>query len=190
MNEPKEFERAKLLLTAGILNNEIEIEVYDWLRLTVPEYGTKPFNKRFETWINKQAAERFGTEVYKNWGMNGEDREYPKIRFSLTKDSYWDKFEFTFYYLGREVGYDYDTREPVLKDRANEHEKLFGIHGIEDIVKQATDIAVYRREAIEKMQGNMKYLAKLFAQRDRLRDEIKSHNEQISYVISDIARIK
>lgn len=186
------MEKMKLELTAAILNNEKEAEVYDWLALTVPEY-TGQFNKRFETWLNKKASERFGTEVYKNWGMNGEDKEYPKISFYLHKSDYQltdtPKFEFSFNYKGKTVSYDYENKTTVIRDQ-NENEKLFGIAGTADIVEWAERVAKNRRENVEKMQSNLRELPKLIAEHDKLKADIEKFNDKISYAISDSMRIK
>jgi hypothetical protein len=179
MNNTTEYDRAKMLLSAGILNNQKEIEVYEWLRLIVPDYGTKPFNKRFETWLNKQSIERFGTETIHNWGMNGESKSFPKIRFGFTKDTYSERYQLTFYYKGKGLGYNYETKTDHLRE-TNEHETLMGLHNAAEIVEWAMRVKDNRAE----------YLPKLMAQRDRLRSEIADHNDKISYAISDIVRVK
>lgn len=188
-----QIDKLKLELTAGILNNEREAEIYDWLALTVPEYGNKPFNKRFETWINKQAEERFGTKTIENWGMNGEAKTYPQVWFTLTKDPYplsdVPKFEFSFRYEGKMVGYDYGTKKAVMRDHT-ESEKLFGIKGITDIVEWCGRVSANRRENVLKMQDNNRNIKKLLAHRDKLKELIDAHNESISYIIRQEVGIK
>lgn len=182
----------KLTLTAKILNTNTEIEVYDWLRLIIPEYGDKPFNKRFETWLNKQASDRFGIEVYKNWGMNGEDREYPKINFYFRKATWsmnGDKYDLSFNYKGKAVQYDYETKQAKISDKS-ENEQLIGVDSTASIIEWAERIVINRRENVEQMQSNMTQLPKLVAERDKLKAAIEAYNDKISYTISDTMRIK
>jgi hypothetical protein len=183
------MDKLKTQLTAAILNSQKEAEIFGWMALTLPEYGTKPFNKRLETWLNKQAGDRFGTEVYKNWGMNGEDKTYPKVSFYLTKSSYSDKYELSVNYKGKQAQYDYDTKTTELRDR-NENEKLLGLANIGDIVDSSNRIVTNRTENVVKMQSNIKELAKLTKERDDLKAKISAYNDKISYAISDEMRIK
>lgn len=187
------MEKCKAILSAKILDSTKQIEVFEWLAFVAPEYGTKPFNKRFETWLNKKAGERFGTKTLKNWGVHGEDKEFPKVSFYMHKADYQltyeVKYELSVNYDGKEASYDYDTKTTVIRDRS-QNEKLFGLVGVDDLVVWANRIVTNRRESIEKMQGNLKYLPKLMAMRDRLQMEIKDYNDKISYAISDEMRIK
>lgn len=183
----------KLQLAAAMINHERLSEICDWLVATAPDYGNKPFNKRFETWLNKQAGERFGTEVYKNWGTNGEDKTYPKVTFYLHKSDYQytdvAKFELSINYRGTTVQYDYETKTSELREH-NENEKLYSITSVSDIAEQCAQIAAYRRESVVKMQSNLKQLDKLRAERDKLKAAIDAYNDKISYAISDSMRIK
>lgn len=182
--------KCKLLLTAAILNNEKEAEIYDWLKLIVPEYKGV-FNKRFETWINKKASERFGDKTIENWGMNGESKTYPRVNFYMRRDDFMDtvKYEFSFNYEGKTVGYDYDTKTDVLRDH-NENEKLFGIKSAEEIVDWSLRVAANRRENVEKMQDNLRNLPALEQERIELKLKLEAYNNKISYAISDQMRIK
>lgn len=184
-----EIERAKLHLTADILNLNREVDIYKWLALAVPDYSTKPFNKRFETWLNKQSSERFGTETIDNWGMYGESKTYPSVNFSLTRDSYSETSELSIRYKGRTLRYNYDDKKNYIGEN-QETEKLFGLKSASDIVERSTAIVPVRHESIELMQPNLRHLPKLFAQRDALRMAIKDHNDKVSYSIAELVRVK
>lgn len=183
------METNKMKLTAGILNLGKEVEICDWLALVAPEYGTKPFNKRFETWLNKQSAARFGTHTIENWGIDGEDKEFENVRFGFHKQSWGDGYELNYYYKGQAVGYDYDAKAPTMRE-SNEREGFVAITSVDDIAMWAKRCSQNRTMEREKAQGNLRYIAKLMAQRDRLKQEISEHNDRISYLISDELRIR
>jgi hypothetical protein len=125
--------------------------------------------------------------------MNGEDKEYPRVNFYMHKSDYQltdeAKYELSVNFDGKELGYDYESRSDVLRDR-NQNEKLFGLVGVEDLVTWSNRIVENRREGIEKMQSNLRNLAKLEKERTALKAKIDAYNEKISYAISDTMRIK
>ena len=183
------MESNKLKLTAGIFNLGKEVEIYDWLALIAGDYGTKPFNKRFETWLNKQSAERFGTHVIEAWGMNGEDKEFENVRFGFSKRDWSDGYGLDFYYKGQAVRYDYDAKQAVLGD-SNEREGLVSLKDIAEIVEWSKKCSSNRAMEREKARGNLKNIAKLAAEHDRLKQQISEYNDKISYIISDELRIR
>ena len=183
------MESNQMKLTAGILNLGKEIEIYDWLALIAGDYGSKPFNKRFETWLNKASAERFGTHTLENWGMNGEAKTFENVRFSFRRKDWGDGYELNFYYKGQQVGYDYDAKKAVMRE-SNEKDGLVSVGDIAEVIDWSKKCSANRAMEREKAQGNLKYLAKLMAQRDRLKSEISDHNDKISYLISDEMRIR
>lgn len=182
------MESNKLKLTAGILNLGKEVEIYDWLALVAPDYGTRPFNKRFETWLNKQSIERFGTHTVENWGGAGEHKEFENVRFGFSKKDWGDGYELNFYYKGQQVRYDYDAKQAFLGD-SNEKEGLVSVKDIAEIVEWSKKCSANRAMEREKAQGNLRYIAKLMAQRDSLKEQISAHNDKISYLLSDELRI-
>lgn len=183
------METNKLKLTAGILNLGKEVEIYDWLALIAPDYGTRPFNKRFETWLNKQSVERFGTHTVENWGMNHESKEFENVRFSFHKQSWGDKYELTFYYSGQSTYYDYDTKQVKLRD-SNEREALVSVESVEQIKEYAQKCSSNRAMEREKARGNLVVLPELMEQQQKIKDLIRTFNDDISYILSDELRIK
>jgi len=183
------MENNKLKLTAGILNLGIEVEIYDWLALIAGDYGTKPFNKRFETWLNKQSAERFGTHTVKEWGFDKAGKEFENVRFGFHKQSWGDRMELNFYYNGKAVGYDYDAKKTVMRN-SNERETFVSVESVDQIIDYAKKSSANRAMEREKAQGNLRAIAKLSAERDRLKQLISDHNDKISYIISDELRIR
>jgi len=178
----------RLILTAAILNSEREIEIYDWLgRISLEYHGQQ--NKRFETWIDKQASERFGTEIYKNWGLNNENKEFPKVRFHYRKNGIFDKFELTFYYQGKAGQYDYDAKEYKIVSH-NEHETLMNIEHTSNIAQQCIDIVGKRRENLIKMKANLQHLEELETQHAKMLKAIETYNDLISWPLSDTLRIR
>lgn len=183
------MESNKLKLTAGIFNLGKEVEIYDWLALIAGDYGTKPFNKRFETWLNKQSIERFGTHTVENWGGAGEHKEFENVRFGFYKQSWGDKYELNFYYKGQAVRYDYDAKAAVLGD-SNEKEGLLSVSDIAEIVEWSKKCSSNRAMEREKARGNLVVLPELMEQHKKIKELIESFNDDISYIISDELRIK
>lgn len=183
------MESNKLKLTAGIFNLGKEVEIYDWLALIAGDYGTKPFNKRFETWLNKQSAERFGTHIVEDWGGAGKHKEFENVRFGFSKKDWGDGYELNFYYKGQQVRYDYDAKQAFLGD-SNEREGLVSVKDIAEIVDWSKKSSANRAMEREKAQGNLEDIAKLTAERDRLQQQISEHNDRISYLLSDELRIR
>lgn len=181
------METNKLKLTAGILNLGTEVEIYDWLALVAPEYGTRPFNKRFETWLNKKSAERFGTHKVERWG--DEIVDYENVRFSFSKQSWGDKFELNFYYPGKSVGYDYDAKKAVMRD-SNEREGLVSVASVDEIVDWSKKCSSNRAMEREKARGNLTVLPELMKQQQKIKDLICAFNDDISYLLSDELRIR
>lgn len=188
-------EKAKLLLTAAILNNKRQVEIFGWLALVAPDYGTKPFNKRFETWLNKLSSERFGTKTIENWGMNGESKTYPKVTFYLRKEDYQygdgddTRFGFNIHYDGKTVRRSFDNKTETIED-SNESEKIFSVTDIAGIVEHSQHIAQFRQHDIDKMEDNMAHLAELEIERAEVNAKLKAYNDKLSYAISDQMRIK
>lgn len=183
------MENSKLKLTAGILNLGKQVEIYDWLALVAPEYGTKPFNKRLETWLNKQSAERFGTHTLEDWGMNHESKEFENVRFSFRRKDWGDGYELNFYYDGQAIGYNYDAQRAELR-KSSEKESLYSVASVEEIADWSKKSSANRAMEREKAQDNLKSLAKLTVQHDKLKAEIAAYNDGISYLLSDELRIR
>lgn len=181
------MEKHKITLSAGILNLGKEVEIYDWLALIAPDYGSKPFNKRFETWLNKRSAERFGTHQVERFG--NEKIDYENVRFGFNKQSWGDKYELNFYYSGKTARYDYDTKTTVMGD-SNERECLVSVESIEQIVDYAQKSSSNRAMEREKARGNLTVLPELIALKEKLTDMISSYNDDISYLLSDELRIR
>lgn len=183
------MESNKLKLTAGILNLGKEVEIYDWLALIAGDYGSKPFNKRFETWLNKQSIERFGTHTVEDWGGAGKHKEFENVRFSFSKKDWGDGYELNFYYKGQAVGYDYDAKKAVMRD-SNEREGLVSVESVDEIVDNAKKCSSNRAMEREKARGNLVVLPELMEQHKKIKELIDSFNRDISYIISDELRIK
>jgi hypothetical protein len=183
------MENITLKLNAGIYNLGREIEIYKWLAFTAPAYGSKPFNKRLETWLNKASAERFGTHTLEDWGLNHESKIFENVRFSLRKKDYGDGYELNFYYEGRALQWDYETRTSTLR-KSNEKECLYTVESINEITTWAEKIAINRTAEQVKARGNIRALARLTKQRDALKAKISEHNDAISYIVADDLRVK
>lgn len=183
------IEHAKLRLTAAILNNEKEIEIYSWLAATVPEYGTRPFNQRFITWLNKKAGERFGTHNVERYGQTG-GVDMPNVNFYMGRTTYTDKvqFDFSFTYKGKTADYNYPAdggpKEFVLRD-SSKHEKMYGVAGVEELVKQVLGYIESRQNQIMKLNQNLADLPELANELLGLQKAVRKYNDKISYAISD-----
>lgn len=183
------MEAHKLKLSAGIFNLGEEVKIYDWLARAAGEYGTKPFNKRFETWLNKQSAEHFGTYTVKDWGGAGKHKEFENVRFGFSKKDWGDGYELNFYYKGQQVLRDYEAKQVFLGD-THEKEGLYTVGDIAEVIDWSKKCSANRAMEREKAQGNLEHIAELTAERDRLRQQISEHNDKISYLLSDELRIK
>lgn len=180
----------KLKLKAQIYNHEQLIEACKFLQTI--EYNGQ-FNKRFETYLNEESSKVFGTQTIKGWGMNGEDKVYPKVNFYFRKSDFQltdePKYELSINYDGQEAGYNYDSKETELRKRS-QNEKLFGLKDVEEVKMWAGRIVENRTEGIELMQANIKNFAKLEHERLALKVKIEAYNKKISYAVSDEMRIK
>lgn len=176
-------------LTAAILNYEQEAGIYEWLALIVPDYGTRPFNKRLETWLNKLSADRFGTHTVENWGGNGASKEFENVRFAFRKSDYSDKFELSFYYAGQATWLDYDDHSYKLHG-SNEHETLSNITDANDLATRARELGRSRLEYKVKLQDNLANIDALAIEHDQLRADIKAFNDKLTFAISDDLRIR
>jgi hypothetical protein len=179
--------RNELQLQATIHNLEQESAIWRWVALTAPHYGTKPFNKRFETWLNKESMSFFGEETVQRFdGM----QQIPKIRFGFRKSDYSDYFEFSFYYPSQTVAQDYDTHTFKLRDGASEREYITGIHNLDELVGWADKIPANRQMERAKAQGNLRDLAKLEARKEELSKLVTEYNDSISYCLGDAMRLR
>ena len=85
--------------------------------------------------------------------------------------------------------YDYDAKQAFLGE-SNEREGLISVKDIADIIESSEKCSANRAMEREKAQGNLKSIAKLTAERDRLQQQISEHNDRISYLLSDELRIR
>ena len=182
------MQRIELKLQAGIHNAETEATIYEWLAEILPEYGTKPFNKRLETWLNKQSAEKFGEETI-DWGYNEETKTFPRVSFYFRKSDWSDNFNLSFSYKGEEAGYNYDTRNIEIQARTI-REELLGVENNDNLIEQSRRNGEHRRDSIKLMQSNLRDLSQLIGEYDDLKKEISAFNESISYIIADDLRIR
>lgn len=186
------MEKERAQLTAAIFNNEKEAEIFEWLVLMLPDYGTRPFNKRLETWLNKCAMQRFGTEVYKNWGMNGEDKTFSKVTFYMHKADYptdTTRYELSVNYKGKNAQYDYETKKIEIREHS-ENERLFSVSDASELIERARSIVTNRIENVKKMRDNLAHLEELQRERGSLQSAIKTFNEKLSYAVADTMRVK
>lgn len=183
------IDELKCKLSAAILNYQREAEIYDWLALTAPGYTQKQFNKRYETWINKQSIERFGSETIGNWGLHGESKQHPAVNFSLAKSSYSSDYELRFSYTGQTAGIDYDNHRYVLR-KSTEWETLYTVTSVKDITERAAALATSRRAYILQLQDNLQNISALMIEHGQLRADIKAFNDKLTFAISDDLRIR
>ena len=95
-------------LDAEIYNAEKDIEICTFLQgITY----TGQWNKRFETYLNKISGETFGTKQVEKWGMNNATVDFPLVQFRFNKKDYGDGYTLKYFYEGKQVSYDYDTKE-------------------------------------------------------------------------------
>jgi hypothetical protein len=183
------FDKLKLQLEAEIYNNEQEELISDWLAKVAAKY-TGQFNKRFETYLNNLSSEAFGTETIENWGMNGESKTYPTVRFTFTKEPYTfndgTAYNLSFYYKGKAVRQAYDSRVWKLESTNGESYKLFMLHDMEKVIAQAKQITAARRNEYTKLKDNLDRLPELIKESQELHRKAKSFDEQISYAIREV----
>lgn len=182
------FEKLKLQLQAAIYNNKQEENISDWLAEVASGY-TGAFNKRFETYLNKMSSEAFGTETIENWGVNGESKTYPKIKFTFIKETYGLKpeaaYNLSFYYQGKAARQAFDSRVWKL-EIVNESYKLFGLRDMEKVITQAKQITAARRNEYTKLKDNLDRLPELILESQELHRKAESFDHQISYAIREV----
>jgi len=178
----------KLQLEAAIYNAEKMIEIYEFIAST--NYSGQ-FNKRYQTYLDKMSSEKFGTQVYPQWGMNGEDKIFPLVNFGMTRDEFSDeaKYRITFYYKGQAVDWDTDKREYRMREKS-ESDYSYSITSANDYVKAAKDRIEYLKSSLAKFRDNLAHIDDLKAEHDKVEAIVKAYNDKLSWPISDRLRIK
>jgi hypothetical protein len=198
-----EVEKAKHHIKCAILNNAKEVEILEFLAEVLPEY-TGVLNKRFETFINKKLAEKYGTYEYKyynepNTPMFGKPSEYDKTINYITAwlsgeqyasgAKYW---KLGIHYTGTEYAKSWnDNNESEYKYRAkNQTFDIWSWETLKELAERIPGKIEYTNKEIEKLKDNQKHLSKYARQHNKLIAELNTYNDQLSYVISDLYRIK
>ncbi len=193
MVTPLSIENAKLHLKAAIFNNEREAEIYAWIAETVPEYGTKQFNKRFETWLNEKSSKKWGTKTIEDWGLNHESKTYPALSFYMSDEQWPDtegnkRYSLSFNYDGQQVGsegYHSEGTYKVLIQKHQENEKIYKVASAAEIVDQAVNVVEIRQNENAKLRANMKALPALKREHDKLEAALEAYHDKIRYAIRD-----
>ena len=193
-----DIERNKGHLKAELLNLIKEIELIEFLTSTIPKY-TGPLNKRFETFINKELAIKYGTYEYKyydeSYGVKaGTASEYDKtinnISAWLSSETYSKKYyKIGLHYQGTEFNYNSDDKEYKYTSRQKTVE-AYSWESLFELVAQLESKLTYTNQSIIKIKDNQKHLDKYARECNKLVDQINAYNDKISYVISDSYRIK
>lgn len=190
-------ELARLKLQAELHNEQKAVELLEWLNETVPKY-TGQFNKRFETWLNKELSTKYGTWKYQDkhpgesWRYDDPNHEFQNSTAWFRPSSYSmsKAYELTVNFSdGQQVGRDSDSRVYEIQPH-QQSVKFYSVHAVSDITENITNYRTSKLNTIEKLKQNIKNLNSLVVKHNKLAKELDAYNDAISYAISDEFRIK
>jgi hypothetical protein len=190
-------ELAQLKLKAQLHNEQTAVELLQWLAETLPKY-TGQFNKRFETWLNKELSAKYGTWKYQDkhpgevWRYDDPNPEFQNYTAWFRPNTYSmsKSYELTVNFRdGQKVDREWDSKIYTLQP-TQESVKFYSVQAVNDIVENIANYHTSKLNTIEKLKQNLKNLNSLVTKHNKLAKELDAYNDAISYAISDEFRIK
>jgi len=190
------YESEKNMLQAALLNSAKEVEYLEFLAEVLPEY-TGVLNKRFETFISKKLAEKYGTYEYKHYDSSygekaGTPSEYDRTINNVTPYLSGQTYvsDRKYWKLGMHYkGTEYNRYDQKLVER-NQTLELYSWESLDELAKHVQGKIEYTNKEIAKIKKNIQHLDSYARTYNKLVDQIAEYNDKISYVIADSYRIK
>lgn len=199
--EVKQYTNEINMLKAQILNNTKEIELAQFIYDVLPEYKGQ-LNKRFETFLSKKLAEKYGTYEYKynnepntpNYGKPSEyDKTVNNVNAYMSKETYSRTYyKLTISYEGTEWRYTWNDDNERSRQFCDTSKTLqfYSWADLTELANQVQGRIEYLNKDIEQLKDNIKHVDKYTREYNRLKDAIQEHNDKISHVLADSLRVR